>query len=412
MTKYERYEIVTHKNRVATRRLLLQMIKRCRSRLHLFLFFCFAFTSVYLNAQSIFSFKEEGESVLSGDAHMAALGYGEIPGTFSSNLCGSIAFIKKSGIDLTYSSVRLQMKDDKGRNILHYYGLPYLKAASTLPLGLAMGFNIRKAMDFNANFITDSDSVNGVTYKEMFSKKGQLSVGKIEIAKRIGNISGLGLGLDILFGGSNEVWITNFSDTLYKDTEDSLNTSYFGHSYSLGVIFDLHPLSIVFGYSFPISCEKVTKSLSIFRKDTTQSVDELIYPSLYSCGCDLSLREDLNLLFTIRYRDWSNFQYNGMKKEGFMNVLSYSIGLEYSWGKGYKERGLPLRLGYFSKPWYFKDSYNKKIQDNGFTVGTSIPILKKNGFLDIGFVAGRRNTEELEERYYNLHLGFNFYERW
>ncbi|TES94391.1 MAG: hypothetical protein E3J87_00395, partial [Candidatus Cloacimonadota bacterium] len=77
------------------------MIRRYWSKFHLFLFFCFAFTSVYLNAQSIFSFKEEGESVLSGDAHMAALGYGEIPGTFSSNLCGSIAFIKKSGIDLT-----------------------------------------------------------------------------------------------------------------------------------------------------------------------------------------------------------------------------------------------------------------------------------------------------------------------
>lgn len=381
-------------------------------------FFLFSFIScvnlsrLHLNAQSIFSFSEIGESILCGDARMSALGYVEIPGTFSSNLCGSIAFLKKTGIDFTYSGVRLEMMDEEGKNIMHYYYIPYIKAATTLPLDLAVGFNIKKVMDFNANFVTSPDSVNGISIQKRFLKKGQLSLGSIEIAKTIGNTAGLGFSFNVLFGSSDELWITNFLDTLYIDTKDSLNSHYFGYSYSLGIVFDFHPINFVFGYSFPLSCEKETRSLSYFRKDTTEIEDELIFPSLYSCGCNLSVREDLNFLITLRYRSWSNFKFNGTKKEGFLDVLSYSVGLEYSGIKGYKKRGFPLRFGYFSKPWYFKNSYNERIVDNGVTIGISIPVLKKAGFLDLAFVAGRRKTRELEERFYSFHIGFNFYERW
>lgn len=376
------------------------------------IFFSFGFLLGNLSAQSIFSFREEGESILMGDAHMSALGYGEIPGTISSNLCGSIAFLKKTGISVTYNGTRLEMGDKGGKNIKYYYGFPYIKVASTLPLDLTFGFSVRKAMDFNANFITNPDSVNGISYQERFLKKGQLSVGNVEIAKRIGKIAGVGFGLNVLFGSSDEVWLTNFSDTLYKDTKDSLNSYYFGYSYALGFVLDLHPLSFVFGYSLPISCKKETRSLSYFRKDTTLGTYELVYPSLYSLGGNLSVRKDLDILITARYRDWSNFKYDGAKEEDFLDVLSYSIGLEYKRIRGYKEKEFPLRVGYFSKPWYFKDSYNQRISDNGITFGTSIPVLKKGGYLDVAFALGRRKTVELEERFYSLQVGFNFYERW
>ncbi len=366
----------------------------------------------YGYSQSIFSFKGEGESMLRGNTHMSALGYCEIPCTFSSNICGSIAFLKRTGIDLTYGGVRLEMKDEEGKNVMHYYGIPYIKVATTLPKDLAVGLNVIKVVDFNSNFITRPDSVNGVVFQEQFSKKGQLSVGTIEIAKKIGNRSGIGLGFNVLFGGSDEVWITNFSDTLYWDTRDSLNSSYFGCSYSLGIVLDVSPIKIGFGYSFPISCDKSTRSFSDFRKDTIKIEDELIFPSLYSGGCDLLIKENFNLIFTVRYEKWSDFKYNGTRRDEFRNVLSYSIGFEYNRIGGYKKRGFPLRVGYYSKPWYFKDSYKKDILDHGITLGTSIPVLQKGGFLDLGFIAGWRKTGELEERFYNLRIGFNFSERW
>jgi hypothetical protein len=343
---------------------------------------------------------------------MAALGYCEIPGTFSSNLVGSIAFLKKTGIDVTYSGLRLDMMDGNGKNIMHYYGLPYVKVASTLPLGLAMGFNLRREMDQNANFVTTPDSVEGLSYNCTFFKKGQISTGNFEIAKKVNKWTGIGFAVNVMFGGSDEVWITDFTDPLITDTEDSLSSHYFGYSYSLGLVFNLEPVDIIFGYSFPVSCEKVTKSLSYVGQDTTLSEDNVIFPSLYSCGCDISLGQDLDFLFTIRYRDWSNFKYNETKNDDFMDVLSYSFGLEYGKTGDGNSRRFPLRIGYFQNPWYFKDSHNKRIVDNGITIGSSIPVVRKDGFLDVTFIAGRRKTGGLEERFYKFLVGFNFYERW
>ncbi len=383
--------------------------------LFLLIFNLISFTHFFLpnlNAQSLFSFVNEGESILRGDAHMASLGYCEIPGTFSSNLVGSIAFLKKTGIDVTYSGIRLEMMDGNGKNVIHYYSVPSVKVASTLPLGLAMSFNLRREMDQNANFITTPDSVEGLSYNCTFFKKGQISTGNFEIAKKINKWAGIGCGVNVLFGGSDEVWITDFTDPLVTDTEDSLSSHYFGYSYSLGLVINLEPVDIVFGYSFPVSCEKVTKSLYNIGQDTILSENNLIFPSFYSCGCDISLGQDLDFLFTIRYRDWSNFKYNETKNDDFLDVLSYSIGLEYGRTGDDNVRRFPLRIGYFLNPWYFKDSHNKRIVDNGITIGSSIPIMRKDGFLDVAFIAGRRKMGGLEERFYKFLVGFNFYERW
>jgi len=376
------------------------------------IFFFFVITTEYLYSQSIFCFKWEGGSVLLGDAHNASLGYAEIPGTFSSNIRGSIAFMKLTGIEITYCGTRLEMKDNNGKNIMHYYGIPNIKGALTLPMDFVFGFNLQKSRDFNANFITSPDSINSVSYIERFKKKGQLSIGNIEIAKKIGSISSVGFGIDILFGGSNEIWITDFTSTLYNDTKDSLNSNYFGYSYSLGAVFNMQPFRFTLGYSLPLSCEKAIESYSYLRKDTIISKDELTFPSFYTFGSLFSLEDKFNILFTVRYRDWTNFESNGEENNEFLDVLSYSIGFEYIGIKGYKKRPFPLRFGVFSEPWYFKDSYNKKITDNGITIGTSIPFLQNDKFVDVAFVMGKRETEELKERFYNLYLGFNFYERW
>jgi hypothetical protein len=256
------------------------------------------------------------------------------------------------------------------------------------------------------------DSVDGVTYQESFLKKGQLSMGSIELAKRFSPSFGIGMGLNVLFGGSEEVWATNFQDTTFRDTRDSLKSTYFGMSYTLGFAVNAKPLSLTAGYHFPVSCEKATQSLSYLRPDTTLSENDLAFPGQITLGCDFLMGEDVHVMATTRYRDWSNLKIDGIKRDGYQDVLSFSIGLEYNRSKGYKQREIPFRVGYFYKPWYFKDSYDERIVDNGITVGSSIPIIKKDGFLDIALVAGRRKTRELEERFYRVQLGFNFYERW
>jgi hypothetical protein len=383
-----------------------------RKAICIYLPFFLVLISVSLSGQSIFSFREEGEAMLIGDAHMAGLGYGEVPGTFSSTICGSIAFLRSAGIDVSYLGTRLEMSDEEGENTVHYYGIPYLKAATALPRDIAFGFNLRKSTDFNSSFMMDVDSVNGIAFQESFWKKGQLSIGALELAKRLTPHIGFGISLDVLFGGSEEVWITNFQDTTYRDTRDSLKSAYFGVGYGLGFVLNAQPISIAAGYRFPLHCDKSTRSLSYLRPDTTLSEDEITFPGEAVIGIDFFVREDLNIVATARYRDWSNFKLNGSKGGEYSNVISYSVGMEYKRSKGYKQRQIPLRIGFFHNPWYFSDSYGERIADSGITLGTAIPILRKDGFLDIAFAAGRRKTTELEERFYSVQLGFNFYERW
>ena len=381
--------------------------------LYILNFFLFSvFIIDYLSAQSVFSFREEGASVLAGDAHSAALGYSEIPTSFSSNICGSMSFLQRTGIDVTYDLTRLEMRTAESNNIKYYYNISSIKAGSRLPLGLAFGFYLKKAMDFNADFLTDPDSVNGVVYQERFFKRGQLSNGNVELSKRLTKGLGVGIGFNVLFGSSDEVWITNFSDTSYKDTEDSLNSSYLGYSYNLGFVYKQRFLSFALGYNFPVSLSKVKKSFSQYRKDTTLANDELTFPSSYTLGLGLTPLETWNFFATIRYRDWSSLKYNGVREEKYKSVFSYSIGIEYSGAAGYKKRVFPLRVGYYKHPWYFNDASNESIQDDGITLGTNIPILRRGGNLDIAVILGRRRTRTIEERFYHLALGFNFYERW
>jgi hypothetical protein len=367
---------------------------------------------IHLNGQSIFSFRGEGESILRGDAYMSSIGYAEIPGTFSSNVCGSIILQDKTGLNVSYSAQRLEMMDNNGKNIMHYYGIPYLKAGVMLPSDLSIGFSLKKKIDFNSNFTGEPDSVNGFEYEETFLKRGQISEGRIELGKRIGNHVGIGFGLNVLFGGSDEVWVSDFSDTLFNDTEDSLNSQYVGYSFSYGISIAIKPLKFSLGYDMPISCERETKSLSYFRKDTVLSKNELQFPSSIVGGCQISALEDLDLFFTLRYEDWSNFTCENKEVEEYSDVLSLSVGLEYVFLKGYKRKGFPLRIGYFTKPWYFEDSYGENIGDVGFTMGTSVPILRESGFLDVSLIMGLRNSKEIEERYYGFKCGFDFFERW
>jgi hypothetical protein len=350
--------------------------------------------------------------MLVGDAHMASLGYGEIPGTISSTQCGSIAFLRSAGVDISYLGTRLEMSDTEGKNIMHYYGIPFIKVATPLPRDLSFGFKISKTTDFNSNFIVAPDSVNGVIYEESFLKKGQLSMGNIEIARRISPSIGIGIGLNVLFGGSEEIWVTNFNDTTYRDTRDSLKNTYFGFSYTIGFALKARPLSLSAGYDFPVLCERSQRSVSYLRPDTTVRDDDITFPGQITLGADFVVAEDVHIMATARYRDWSNFKFNGNTRDGYHNVISYSVGLEYKRSKGYKQREIPFRAGYFYKPWYFKDSYEGAIVDNGITIGSSIPVIRKDGYLDIALIAGRRKTGELEERFYSVQLGFNFYERW
>lgn len=366
----------------------------------------------HLRGQSIFGFREEGEEMLLGDAHMAALGYGEIPGTISSTQCGSIAFLRSAGVDISYLGTRLEMSDNAGKNIMHYYGLPFITAATPLPRDFAFGFKISKTADFNSNFVVAPDSVNGELFQESFLKKGQLSMGNIELARRFSPNIGLGMGLNVVFGGSEEVWLTNFQDTTYRDTRDSLKSTYFGLSYALGFALKAQPLSVSLGYQFPIVCERSTRSQSYLRPDTTVREDDITFPGQFTLGADLMIGEVVNIVGTVRYRDWSNLKVDGSSTGRYQNVLSYSVGLEYNRSKGYKQREIPFRVGYFYKPWYFKDSYDNRIDDHGITVGSSIPVIQKDGYLDIALIAGRRKSRELEERFYSVQLGFNFYERW
>jgi|GEM_PF-4357765 len=370
------------------------------------LFYCSLF------GQSIFSFSAQGGPLLTGNSHMSALGFADVPATFSSNICGSIAFLKNASVDVTYSGTRLDMKDNSGKNTAYYYGFPFLKIGSTLPANMAVGIQLRKTMDFNANFVTNIDSINSVPFAEKFSKNGQLSTGTIELAKRISSSLGVGIGLDVLFGGSNEVWITNFTDTLFRDTQDSLKNNYFGYSYSFGIAYTKPWLAVGLGYDMHLSCDKVTRSLSYYRKDTTVSTDRLVFPGQFTGAMDLSLNKNFNVLLTLRYSNWNSFKYNGLTKEGYSNVFSYSFGIQYKNASGYKQRSLPLRIGYFSNPWYFKDSKGDDILEKGITTGTSIPILQRGGSLDLSFCGGMRKTEQLQEFFYKVNLGFNFQERW
>jgi len=365
-----------------------------------------------LNGQSIFSFSEQGGPLLTGNSHMSALGYADIPCTFSSNLRGSIAFLKNTNIDVTYTGTRLDMKDESGKNIAYYYGFPFFKFGSTLPANLVIGVELRKRMDYNANFVTATDSINGAVFDGKFLKNGELRTGTAEISKKFGNNFGIGAGVNILFGGSNEVWITNFSDTLFRDTQDSLRTNYFGYSYSLGIVCTKSWFNLGLGYDFPITCDKVTRSLSYYRKDTTVSNDELVFPSNVTGAINLSFSKNLNLLVTLRYSNWDNFKYNNIINDEYLNVFSYSFGLEYKREEEYEQRLLPIRLGYFSNPWYFRDSNGERVQENGITAGTSIPILRRGGSLDISFCGGMRETSQLQEFFYKVNFGFNFRERW
>ncbi len=365
-----------------------------------------------VTGQSIFGFREEGEAVLGGDAHMAALGFGEIPGTLSSTQCGSIAFLKSTGVDISYLGTRLEMSDDAGKNAMHYYGIPFIKVATPLPRGFSFGFSLHKRADFNSNFMVEGDSVNGVGYQESFLKRGQLSVGALELSRAMTPSIGVGVKLNVLFGGSEEVWTTDFYNSSYRDTRDSLKSTYFGMSYEMGFAIRAKALSVCLGYQLPLTSDKSTKSMAYLRPDTMLSEGEITFPGQWTIGGDLAIGEKVNIDATARYRDWSNFKLNGNKQVAYQNVLSFSLGLEYNRSKGYKQREIPLRVGYFYKPWYFKDSYDEPIIDHGITVGTSIPVIRKDGFLDIALIAGNRKTTELEERFFSVQLGFNFYERW
>ena len=274
--------------------------------------------------------------------------------------------------ELTFEcSLLSEIIDADGKATNFEFTLPHFRYTIPLPKNLAIDVGLDELL--NLNFFLQSDTVWEDLAQDSVQRrvqgKGSASSFKIGIGKRFKPLV-IELGGFLIFGSSQEEWITDFVS--FADACDTIALKFSGAGGMGFLKLEFSKFSLNANYS---SSSKLT------------SLDEL--PSKFKASAFYAPVPRLKLGVGITRWGWS---------EPFEPMLNFSFGSELNIGRSDSQTAPTLRGGFYTGNWYYE---NIKQRVGWLEIGIPFKSMLK---VDLSFEFGKRWNSLFEEKIYRTEI--------
>lgn len=392
--------------------------------------FALVLTSVYATGwgDSIFSINGLGEISYPVDGQ--ARGMGGITLAFLEGR--GVSFINPAivgAVDTTTVTAvflfeQRKVKDSTSRTNIYSWGPKFMRLVVPISHGFVIGGGIAPYSDVNFHLrdtglhLGSDTGTPNEPYTLHVSADGGTRLGSVTLAKNFGNRLYFGLCANFLFGSITQEWRRDFSNSEFEDSDDLYDTHYFGQIYCGGIALRPHR-RWTFGFLFSRSgtIEATTERSSV-SGTMDQEKNELDFPDAYGIGTTCRLFPRVTIGADIYTRMWKKFRLNGTEVPEYENTTRYSFGCEVTptpdkLASFFQKR--PWRIGFYHKPWYYRDARGNRPSETFFTMGTSIFFKERRGTLDIALEIGKRGSiaeNGAQEWVFRQSLSVVGWERW
>jgi hypothetical protein len=305
------------------------------------------------------------------------------------------------------------VESEEGSNRLVSTAMPTLDLAMPLGLGCVGWLGLRQVTAVGYEAVRE-DALDGTVFTRRLSREGGISAVAAGGAWRGAEWLSMGAEARFLFGRILEKRILDFSGGLYDDTEDELTSAFRGTVWRLGVIIRPHPRVRVGGIlgtprDLRVSYETVN-NVGVERSWS----GSLGFPAALGAGVAVSPWGPVTLC-----ADWLETRWGATRFEqagrAFDNTTAVGLGIEVAAAVGQQHRFIrrfPLRLGYAHHPWYTRLEGDSRPEETRYSIGTSVPLLGRRGFVDVTVEYGLREASGVREKLLRFQFGAVGFERW
>ncbi len=368
-------------------------------------------------ASSVFSAWGLGEMAEGTNSRVAALGGLALAtpsqGRPSFPNPASLVSVPLACFSVSLSPEVTWIENDEGDNRLVSTAMPTLDLAMPLGLGCVGWLGLRQVTAVGYEAVRE-DAVDGTPLTRRLSREGGISAVAAGSAWRAAQWLSAGAEVRFLFGQILEKRILDFSGGLYDDTEDELRSAFRGTVWRLGVIVHPHPRVSIGGLlATPGDVRVSYETVNTVGVERSWSA-RFRFPAALGAGLTVSPWGPVTLS-----ADWCETRWGATRFEemgqAFENTSAVGLGVEVAASRAEGRRffrQFPLRLGYARLPWYAGWEGDPRLEETRYSVGTSVPLLGRRGFVDITVEYGLREAAGVREKLLRFHFGAVGFERW
>ncbi len=374
-------------------------------------------TPAAAGATSVFSAWGLGEDAEGMNPRVAALGRLALAvpsqGRPAFHNPASMASLRLACFGVSFSPEVTWLESDDASNRLVSTAMPTVDLAVPLgPRGVGW-FGLRQVTAVGYNAVQD-DSLEGAAFTRKLSREGGLHAVAAGVALPAARWLWVGAEARFIFGSILEKRFMDFSSTLFDDTEDEQTASFRGTVWRLGVL--LHPAPfLTLGGTLGTPRELSVSYETVNTLGVERSWGERVrFPASVGAGIAVKPWGPVTLS-----ADWSETRWGATRWEQtgqvMENTTAVGFGLEIAASRAERRRFVrqfPIRLGYARVPWYTRHEQDARPAENRYSLGTSVPLLGKRGFVDITVEYGLRDASGIREELLRFQFGAVGFERW
>jgi hypothetical protein len=389
----------------------------------LFLFFLLPFIQSHF-AGTVLSSKGTGTPFFFPNTRSMGMGGLSIaytdPFTISRVNPAGLFTIKTTSLSLQYFYENNKYKDNYSQSATSQYsnldGFNFV-----LPFGKNVGFGLGliplTRMDYH--FAWDNE-IQDVSYTKSVEGQGGLNIITASFFWSIHPSISIGISGDYMFGEMEETWRVEYDSLGFLPSNDLFSTKNWGFTFTAGcIVRPIQRLTLGAIYSPDVILKNKTNIYYSFFEDTSLSHEgSLEYPGVLGIGASFLIRQNVNVGIEFVQKDWTILAVNEQTVQGVQKILRFSAGGEIKpsldesapyWKK------INYRVGYSRQPYFARDPDGNTINEQWFTIGFGLPLIRHQSQIDIALNFGKRGslkTNGLSENLFRLSLSITGGEKW
>jgi hypothetical protein len=329
------------------------------------------------SAQSFFNDRGLGEITPAGEARIAGLAE---PSALSTLNPGIFVGLNQTSFHVTALAAAALGTQGGSSRLLADARPAALNIATPLPFEFRLFGGINQK--FSQDFDVWSESLADTAYRRHIIGRGGIYALRAGLAKSLFDKVCVGAEFNHVLGGSRENWRFELDNGGYTST-DTIEVDYVGNTFKVGASFQSRAFSIAAYYEpdLNLSARRYKRVHGVIT-DTTRYYD-ISLPYSYSLATAFNPADKIAFDLGLTVYPWQAATIDSASSLGYKNVWRGSIGAEYEIDSIH-----PIRVGYSRQTWYYSTSYYSRgsgsaaINEDGFHLGTSVPI-PQFGSLDI-----------------------------
>lgn len=308
---------------------------------------------------------------------------------------------------------------------------------------IALGFPISKKWGLSIGLYPYSsvgysvkETINDLTSSIEYIYEGDGGLNTFYLGSSVDIIKGLSLGLNAKyqFGSLEQLISVEFDTSSIFNNRNITSAFVSDFSYDFGLLYDIplkNDIDLTLGGTYGPKISLTTQKKQLVYtysenngfeiiKDTilnsSNSSDEIIYPSLYSGGIAIGKKDKWFIGIEYEAQNWSEYQFLG-EKDSLINSTRYALGFYFIPNNDAINK-LSNRIQYRGGLFYHNSPIllnSTQLKDFGLSFGLGIPLRKQFSTLNIGFLLGQRgtiNNNLIRERYFNINFGVTINDKW